>query len=71
MHTYMRIGKGKLASFEWVTNKIMDNTINNQKMKLRDVINMVKKNHMAKVSINKACQVRKKAIEKLKGRYDE
>ena len=40
-------------------------------MKLRNAIDLVRKNFMAKVYVNMAYWVRRKAINKLNGRYDK
>ena len=43
---------------------IKENTINNQKLKIADIIGMIKKKCMCEVLIDKTCWARRKAFER-------
>ena len=57
-----------MAFYDWVAKKIMENI---QKMKIVDIIKVVKKKDMCEISINKTYWARRMALRRMNVKYKE
>ena len=70
-HTYGRTFKGYFVSSNWVVDKLSNKLRLSKRMNIANVIHGVKENYMVDISVTKAYQTRKKAMEKLQGKAIE
>ena len=67
-HTCGWTFKGYFASSNWVADKLGNKMRLGERMKIANVIQSVKENYMADISVTKAYWSRRKALEKLQGK---
>ena len=60
-----RTFKGYFASSNWVADNLSNKMRLGEKMKIANVIQSLKENYMADISVTKAYWARRKALEKL------